>query len=220
MKKEEAESFISKVDFGKMGGLVPAIVQDEASGEVLMQAFMNEEALRLTLTTGKMHFWSRSRGRIWLKGEESGHHSIVQNAVLDCDGDALLFKVHQVGPCCHTGERTCFHNPLLPEEEEKLDGRFLDKIYEVVLDRIENPREGSYVSKLSAKGEDAILQKVGEETFELVLASKKGDEGETVFEASDLMFHLLVLLASKGIPLRKVFEELRRRHAAKTKRTG
>ncbi|MBS7658520.1 MAG: bifunctional phosphoribosyl-AMP cyclohydrolase/phosphoribosyl-ATP diphosphatase HisIE [Candidatus Bathyarchaeia archaeon] len=217
LSEKEIEEFISKVDFKKMNGLVPVVVQDRDNDKVLMQAFMNEEALRLTLKTGRMHYWSRTKRRIWLKGEESGHYSIVENAILDCDNDSILFKVHQIGVCCHTGKESCFHNLLLSlEEKEELDGRFLEKIYEVIIERIENFNENSYVSKLISKGEDAILQKIGEEAFELVLASKKTDEKEVVFEASDLIFHILILLASKGISLKKIFKELEERHKAKT----
>jgi phosphoribosyl-ATP pyrophosphohydrolase/phosphoribosyl-AMP cyclohydrolase len=217
LSEKEINEFISKINFKKMNGLVPVVIQDIDSDKVLMQAFMNEEALRLTLKTGKMHYWSRTKGRIWLKGEESGHYSILENAVLDCDNDAILFKVHQIGVCCHTGKESCFYTSLLPlKSESELDGRFLERIYEVILERIDNPKEKSYVANLCSKGEDAILQKIGEEAFELVLASKKSDEKEIVFEASDLIFHVLVLLANKRIGLKKIFEELERRHKAKT----
>ncbi len=221
LSEKEIEEFISKINFKKMSGLVPVVIQDIDSDKVLMQAFMNEEALKLTLKTGKMHYWSRTKGRIWLKGEESGHYSILEDAILDCDNDAILFKVHQIGVCCHTGEDSCFHNSLRSllqlKMENKLDGRFLEKIYEVILERINNPKEGSYVASLCSKGEDAILQKIGEEAFEVVLASKKDDEKEIIFEASDLIFHVLVLLAYKKIGLKKIFEELEKRHKAKTR---
>jgi len=219
LSEKEIEDFIFKVNFKKMNGLVPVVVQDAATDKVLMQAFMNEEALKLTLKTGKMHYWSRTKKRIWLKGEESGHYSILENVILDCDNDAILFKVHQIGACCHTGEESCFHNSFIALEKEELDGRFLEKIYEVILERIEKPKENSYVASLYAKGEDAILQKLGEEAFELVLASKKNEEKEVVFEASDLIFHILVLLASKKISLKKIFEELKRRHKVKTEKS-
>ncbi|MBS7655100.1 bifunctional phosphoribosyl-AMP cyclohydrolase/phosphoribosyl-ATP diphosphatase HisIE [Candidatus Bathyarchaeota archaeon] len=217
LSEGEIEELVSKVDFKKMNGLVPVVVQDKDSEKVLMQAFMNEEALKLTLKTGKMHYWSRTKRRVWLKGEESGHYSIVENVILDCDNDAILFKVHQIGVCCHTGEESCFHNsPFSLEGKGVVNGRFLEKIYEVIVERIENFNEKSYVSKLSSEGEDAILQKIGEEAFELVLASKKSDEKEVVFEASDLIFHVLILLANKGISLKKIFKELEERHKAKT----
>jgi phosphoribosyl-ATP pyrophosphohydrolase/phosphoribosyl-AMP cyclohydrolase len=212
----EIEEFIKKIDFKKVKGLVPAIVQDASNDKVLMQAYMNEEALRLTLTRGKMHFWSRSRGRIWLKGEESGHHSLVQNAILDCDDDAILFKVQQIGSICHTGEETCFHKPIIAGEERKTDAKIVERIFEVVEERIRTPTEKSYVSRLTAEGEDAVLQKIGEESVELVLAVKEGSAKEITHEAADVLFHILVLFAQKGLKLTSIFEELERRHKRKT----
>ena len=212
----EIEDFVKKVDFKKAEGLVPVIVQDASSDRVLMQAFMNEEALRLTLTSGRMHFWSRSRGRIWLKGEESGHYSLLQNAILDCDSDAILFKVQQIGAVCHTGQETCFHKPIAAEKERVVDAKIIEKIFEVVLDRIKTPTKGSYVSSLTAKGEDAVLRKIGEETVELILATKGNRPEEIVHEATDVLFHILVLLAQRGLKLQEIFEELEHRHQAKT----
>lgn len=220
LSKTETDSFIKKVNFKKAGGLVPAIVQDASNDTVLMQAFMNEEALQLTLTSGKMHFWSRSRGKLWLKGEESGHHSLMQNAFLDCDNDAILFKVQQIGPICHTGQATCFNDPIIKEQESKLDARIFERIFEVILDRIKNPTKESYVSNLTAKGEDAVLQKIGEETFELVLAAKVNRSEEIMHEAADILFHILVLLAQKGFKLQGIFDELARRHQIKIQKNG
>ncbi|MEJ2242806.1 MAG: phosphoribosyl-AMP cyclohydrolase, partial [Candidatus Bathyarchaeota archaeon] len=117
MNKEKIDTFVSKVNFDKGDGLVPVIVQDASNNNVLMQAFMNKEALRLTLSSGRMHFWSRTKGRIWMKGEESNHYSLVQNAFLDCDNDSILFKVQQVGTVCHTGEETCFYKPVKANEK-------------------------------------------------------------------------------------------------------
>jgi phosphoribosyl-ATP pyrophosphohydrolase/phosphoribosyl-AMP cyclohydrolase len=216
LNKTEIEEFIGKVNFDKGRGLVPAIVQDTSNGRVLMQAFMNEEALRLTLASGKMNFWSRSRGRMWLKGEESGHYSLVQNAFLDCDDDAILFKVQQIGPVCHMGEDTCFHKPLVPEEEPGVDAKIVERIFEVVKERIRNPTEKSYVSRLTAEGEDSVLQKIGEESVELVLAVKEGSPKEITHEAADVLFHILVLFAQRGIELNSIFEELECRHKRKT----
>jgi len=172
--------------------------------------------LRLTLASGRIHFWSRSRGRIWLKGEESGHHSLVQNAILDCDNDAILFKVQQIGVVCHTGKETCFHKPIVAEEERVVDAKIVERIFEVVVDRIKNPTEESYVSRLTAKGEDVVLQKIGEETIELVLATKDNSPGEIIHEATDILFHILLLLAQRGFELRGLFEELENRHQLKT----
>ena len=212
----QIEDFIKKVDFEKAKGLVPVVVQDASNDKVLMQAFMNAEALRLTLLSGRMHFWSRSRGRIWLKGEESGHHSLIQNAILDCDNDAILFRVQQIGVICHTGQETCFHKPIVTEKEQAFDAKIVERIFEVVADRIKNLTKDSYVSHLTAKGEDAVLEKIGEETIELILATKDNRPEEIIHEATDVLFHILVLLAQKDLELRGIFEELKQRHQVKT----
>ena len=216
LNKSEIDEFVKQVDFRKANGLVPVVVQDASNDKILMQAFMNEEALRLTLTSGRMHFWSRSRGRIWLKGEESGHHSLLQNAFLDCDNDAILFKVQQIGAVCHTGQETCFNKPIVPEQESVVDAKIVEKIFEVIADRIRNPAKESYVSSLTAKGEDAVLQKIGEEACELVLAAKGNRSEEITHEATDVLFHILVLFAQKGFKLQGIFDELERRHRVKT----
>jgi phosphoribosyl-ATP pyrophosphohydrolase/phosphoribosyl-AMP cyclohydrolase len=216
LNENEIKDFIEKVDFKKGNGLVPAVVQDASNDRVLMQAYMNEEALRLTLASGKTHFWSRTKGRLWLKGEESGHHSLVQNVVLDCDNDAILFKVQQIGPVCHTGEETCFYKPIKPEEAVTVDAKMLERIFEVVKERIRNPTQKSYVSSLTAKGEDAVLQKIGEEAVEIVLAAKEDNAKEVTHEAADVLFHIMVLFAQKGYTLNSIFEELERRHKNKT----
>ncbi|HDQ06429.1 MAG TPA: bifunctional phosphoribosyl-AMP cyclohydrolase/phosphoribosyl-ATP diphosphatase HisIE [Candidatus Bathyarchaeota archaeon] len=207
---------MKKVNFEKEDGLVPVVVQDVSNQRVLMQAYMNEEALRLTLASGKAHFWSRTKGRLWMKGEESGHHSLVQNAVLDCDDDAVLFKVQQIGPVCHTGEESCFYKPIKPEEAVAVDAKLLERIFEVIKERIRNPSEKSYVSRLTAEGEDAVLQKIGEEAVEVVLAAKEGNAKEITHEAADVLFHIMVLFAQKGYSLSSIFEELERRHKTKT----
>jgi phosphoribosyl-ATP pyrophosphohydrolase/phosphoribosyl-AMP cyclohydrolase len=216
LNENEIKDFIEKVDFKKGNGLVPAVVQDASNDRVLMQAYMNEEALRLTLASGKTHFWSRTKGRLWLKGEESGHHSLVQNVVLDCDNDAILFKVQQIGPVCHTGEETCFYKPIKPEEVLAVDAKIVERIFEVVKERIRNPTQKSYVSSLTAKGEDAVLQKIGEEAVEIVLAAKEDNAKEVTHEAADLLFHIMVLFAKKGYTLNSIFKELERRHKNKT----
>ncbi len=217
LNEAEAEKFIEKVNFEKMNGLVPVVVQDSSNDKVLTQAFMNKEALQLTLTKGKMHYWSRTKKRIWLKGEESGHHSLLQNAILDCDNDAILFKVQQIGAVCHTGQETCFHNPIIAEKERAVDARIIERIFEVIVDRIKNPTEKSYVSKLNRKGEDAVLQKIGEETTELVLAVKANQPEEIVHEATDILFFILVLFAQKNLKLQEIFKQLEHRHQEKTR---
>jgi len=216
LDENDIKAFIEKVNFEKGKGLVPAIVQDASNNNVLMQAYMNKEALRLTLASGKMHFWSRTKGRIWMKGEESKHYSLVQNAVLDCDNDAILFKVQQVGVVCHTGEETCFYKPLKPEEAVSVDARMLERLFEVIKDRIRNPSEKSYVSRLTSKGEDAVLQKVGEEAVEFIIAVKSDNPKEATLEAADVIFHMLVSFAQKGYNLNSIFEELDQRHKKKT----
>ncbi len=216
LSKPEIDEFVKQVDFRKANALVPVVVQDDSTDKVLMQAFMNEEALRLTLSSGKMHFWSRSRKRLWLKGEESGHFSLVQNVLIDCDSDSVLFKVQQVGPVCHTGSETCFDKPIVPEKEHPVDARILERIFEVISDRIKNPTKASYVSSLTAKGEDAVLQKIGEEACELVLAAKGNRPKEITHEATDEIFHILVLLAQKGLKVQDIFKELECRHKVRT----
>ena len=216
LTETQIEDFIKKVNFEKAQGLVPVVVQDASNEKVLMQAFMNAEALRLTLASGRIHFWSRGHGRIWLKGEESGHYSLLQNAILDCDDDAILLKVQQIGAICHTGQETCFHKPIVREEKRKVDARIVERIFEVILDRTRNHIEKSYVFRLKCRGENAVLQKIGEETVELILATKDKRSEEIVHEASDVLFHILVLFAQKGLKLTEIFEELERRHRAKT----
>jgi phosphoribosyl-ATP pyrophosphohydrolase/phosphoribosyl-AMP cyclohydrolase len=217
LSKKEINDFISKVNFGKGNGLVPVIVQDASNSNVLMQAYMNEKALRLTLSSARMHFWSRTKERIWMKGEESKHYTLVQNAILDCDDDAILFKVQQVGAICHTGEETCFYKPLKTENKQQVDAKMLERLFEIIKERIRNPSEKSYVSHLTTKGIDAVLQKIGEEAVEFILAVKSDDRKEVTLEAADLIFHILVSFALEGYSLNDIFEELDRRHKNKTK---
>jgi len=219
---EEASRLADRVDFSKLNGLAPVVVQDAHTGEVLMQAFMDREALVKTLTTGHMHYWSRSRRRLWMKGETSGHVQVVEEAWLDCDGDALLFKVAQRGVCCHEGFYTCFHYPLAsPSRAEPARGvAVLSEVFNVVKERVESPRPGSYVSLLAAGGVDAAAKKLGEECVELLLAAKDGRREEVVKEAADLLFHCLVLLGVVGVELDEVLDELRARRAARMAEGG
>jgi len=216
LNTKEIENFVEKVNFAKGDGVVPVIVQDSSNNRILMQAYMNQEALRLTLSSGKMHFWSRTKSRIWMKGEESKNYSLVQNAILDCDNDAILFKVHQVGVVCHTGEETCFYRSLKANDEKVVDARMLERLFEIIRERIRNPSEASYVSRLTSKGEDAVLQKIGEEATELILAIKSDNSREATLEAADLVFHILVSFAQKDYKLNNIFEELDKRHKKKT----
>ena len=190
-------------------GLICAIAQDYESGEVLMQAYMNEEAYKKTLETGYAHYWSRSRQKLWKKGEESGHLQKVRGIYLDCDGDCLLLKVEQTVAACHTGNYSCFYTPIV---ECGVGAEMLGKLQRIVLDRKENPEEGSYTSYLFEKGVDKIAKKTGEEAVELVIAAKSADKKEIVGECADLFYHTLVLLANAGVTLSDVCTELKDRH--------
>ena len=190
-------------------GLVCAIAQDYESGEVLMQAYMNEEAYQKTLETGYTHYWSRSRQKLWKKGEESGHLQKVRGIYLDCDKDCVLLKVEQTEAACHTGNYTCFFTPV---QECGVGAEMLGMLQRIVEDRKENPEEGSYTSYLFAKGVDKIAKKTGEEAVELVIAAKNEDREEMVGECADLFYHTLVLLANAGVKLSDVCTELKKRH--------
>lgn len=200
-------------------GLVPAVIQEEATGQVLMLAYMDREALARTLARGETWFWSRSRQAYWHKGETSGHVQRVRSVWADCDGDAILIKVKQVGPACHTGEHSCFHNPMAADAPAEVgppaDGAamaaLLDELEAVIEDRRQRPSEASYVSRLLQKAPDAVCKKVGEEATEVVLASKNADLSNLVWEVADLWFHTLVLLHHHGLGGADVAAELRRR---------
>jgi phosphoribosyl-AMP cyclohydrolase / phosphoribosyl-ATP pyrophosphohydrolase len=199
-------------------GLIPAVVQEADTGEVLMVAWMDREALSATLATGFSHFWSRSRKALWRKGETSGHTQHVRGVYADCDGDVLLLQVHQEGPACHTGHRTCFFTTLHGGDTASAmpAANMLDRLQRVVAERKALAPAGSYVAGLLAKGEAAVCRKVGEEAIE-VIAAALGGEGDrrVVEEVADLWFHTVVLLGERGIPLGDVLKELARRHAAR-----
>ena len=200
-------------------GLIPAVAQDRANGQVLMLAYMSREALDRTRATGFAHYYSRSRGRLWKKGEESGHVQRVHEILYDCDADALVLKVGQEVVACHTGNRSCFYRSLDGEAAagavapdpawagEDAVG-VLGQIFQTIRERKVNPPEGSYVASLFAKGPNTILKKVGEEAAEVVLAGKEGDRRAIVFEVADLWFHTLVLLGLHDIDPREVAREL------------
>lgn len=206
-------------------GLVPAVVQDSETKEVLMLAYMNEEALNLSMQTGKAHYYSRSRGRIWMKGESSGNVQLVRDIKVDCDGDTLLLLVEQQGPACHTGNKSCFFTAVSEQGEnrnpdnEKANadiyrqqiGPMLEEVYAVIADRKAHPQEGSYTNYLLEKGLDKILKKVGEETAEVIIAAKNPGEKELIYETADLLYHLMVLLFERGVTLPKVSMELANR---------
>ncbi|MFV9568255.1 bifunctional phosphoribosyl-AMP cyclohydrolase/phosphoribosyl-ATP diphosphatase HisIE [Thermoanaerobacter mathranii] len=201
---------IEKLKFDEKG-LIPTIVQDYNTKQVLMLAYMNEESLKLSLEKGETYFFSRSRKKIWHKGETSGNTQKIKNIFYDCDGDALLIEVEPKGPACHTGNVSCFYRSFLGEVKN-YDMEILKKLYERVKDRKTNPVEGSYTNYLFEKGIDKILKKIGEETTEVVIASKNDSREEIVYEVSDLLYHLIVLLVDKGIKLEDVYSELGRRY--------
>ncbi len=207
------ESPVAFADMKKLdNGLVPVIVQDYKTNEVLMMAYMNEEAYNCTVSTGKMTYYSRSRQELWIKGETSGHYQYVKSLSIDCDDDTLLAKVKQIGAACHTGNRSCFYRDLVKTEWEVEDNtNILEKIYATVIDRKLNPKEGSYTNYLFNKGMDKILKKCGEEATEIVIAAKNPDKTEIKYEIADFLYHVTVLMAECGIDWRDVFEELANR---------
>jgi phosphoribosyl-ATP pyrophosphohydrolase/phosphoribosyl-AMP cyclohydrolase len=186
-------------------GLVPVVAQDRASGDVLMVAWADAEALARTAETGLAHFWSRSRQALWRKGETSGNELRVVEARADCDGDTLLLVVEPVGPACHTGERTCFG------ERSPTAAGMLDELRRVVAARATAPPEESYTARLLAKGPDQVLKKIGEEATEVVLAGRAQSEERLVEESADLLYHLLLALHMREVPLTRVMDELRKR---------
>ncbi|MCR5791205.1 MAG: bifunctional phosphoribosyl-AMP cyclohydrolase/phosphoribosyl-ATP diphosphatase HisIE [Lachnospiraceae bacterium] len=193
-------------------GLIPVVTQDYRTGQVLMVAYMNREAYDKTVETGIMTYFSRSRQSLWIKGETSGHFQYVRELSTDCDRDTILAKVKQIGAACHTGSYSCFFNEILKKEEpEKNPARILEDVYEVILDRKENPREGSYTNYLFEKGIDKILKKVGEEATEIVIAAKNPDKEEVRYEMADFLYHMMVLMAECGLSWEDITEELANR---------
>lgn len=219
------EAFLKEVKYNE-AGLVPVIAQDLHSKKVRMLAYMNEEALKKTLETGKVHYYSRSRQELWLKGETSSHYQYLKSISIDCDGDTLLLQIEQAGGIsCHTGHSSCFYRELKEEmiqaesiqaQKEKpsvkQNENMLTALYDVIMDRKENPQEGSYTNYLFDKGLNKMLKKVGEECTEVIIAAKEEDQAEIAFEISDLMYHLTVMMAEKGITWQEVEEELNKRH--------
>ncbi len=203
-------------------GLILAVVQDWRDGTVLMVAFMNKEALHKTVTTNFVHFWSRSRERLWEKGETSGHKLVVKDVFVDCDGDALLVKAEPIGPTCHTGEKACFFSRIDQPRTRTSEawGGILERLYQVIRDRKRQPSSDSYTSKLLDGGLDQVLKKVVEEAGEVVLAGKGGKKAEIVYETADLFFHTLVALGYHDVPLQEVYEELATRFGKSGLRKG
>jgi phosphoribosyl-ATP pyrophosphohydrolase/phosphoribosyl-AMP cyclohydrolase len=199
---------LSEINF-REDGLIPAIAQDFVSGEVLMMAWVNQEAIKETLERNRAVFWSRSRQRLWEKGETSGHTLTVLSLHLDCDRDTLLMIVHPNGPACHTGTATCFADTPLTKSN---DFAFLTNLEDVIEQRIASSDARSYTNRLVAEGPKRLAQKVGEEGLETALALTAGDDDEARNEAADLLFHLAVALKARGLSLKEVVDELRRRH--------
>jgi phosphoribosyl-ATP pyrophosphohydrolase/phosphoribosyl-AMP cyclohydrolase len=200
------EKKIMKLDFEKLNGLIPAVVQDYQTLKVLMVGFMNEEALKITKKTGNVTFYSRSRQKLWTKGEESGNFLYVEKIIPDCDNDTLLIKARPAGPVCHTGSDTCF------DEKNKPGISFLEKLEKVIQKRKREMPEGSYTSKLFSKGVNKIAKKLGEEAVELVIEAKDSNDELFLNEAADLLYHLQVLLVSRDKKLSDVVKVLADRH--------
>jgi phosphoribosyl-ATP pyrophosphohydrolase/phosphoribosyl-AMP cyclohydrolase len=195
------------IDFNKSGGLVPVVIQDEKTLEVLMLGYMNEEAYQKTATEGKVTFFSRSKNRLWTKGEESGNFLHVVEIKEDCDQDSLLIRVNPEGPTCHNGTRSCF--------DTHYNQNFIFELEKIIDQRYNHPLEGSYVNKLRAKGINKIAQKVGEEGVETVIAALNETEHDFINETSDLIFHLLVLMREKNVSLSSIAKNLEERNSGK-----
>ena len=203
-----------EIDFNKMDGLVPAIIQDAQTDKVLMLGFMNEEAYKKTVETGKVTFWSRTRNTLWTKGEASGNFLNVVEILNDCDQDTLLIKANPVGPVCHTGADTCWNekNPHKPANSKDNALLFLSELQDFIEKRHEEMPEGSYTTSLFKDGLNRMAQKVGEEALELVIEACNGTNERMIYEGSDMLYHLIVLLTSKGLRIEDMAAELRERH--------
>lgn len=206
-------SFESILDFNEFklnsDGLIPVIVQDYKTNEVLMMAYMNEEAFDNTVKTGRMTYYSRSRQCQWVKGETSGHFQYVKSLAVDCDKDTLLAKVEQIGAACHTGNRSCFYTTIVGADyDAKNPLQVFESVYNTILDRRENPKEGSYTNYLFEKGIDKILKKVGEEATEIVIAAKNPNPEEIKYEISDFLYHAMVLMVERGVTWEDITNEL------------
>ena len=191
-------------------GLIPAVVQDYFSKQVLTVAYMNRESLEISMQEGRTCFFSRSRQQLWRKGETSGNTQEIVTIKADCDLDALVVEVIKKGPACHTGSESCFFNPVYQSESQQ--DFSMDALYELLKGRKTNPKEGSYTTYLYQKGIDKILKKVGEECTEVIVAGKGGDKAETIFEIADLAYHVMVLMVEMGIEPKDIFAQLESRH--------
>lgn len=210
---ETYESMLSFSDFKlNSDGMIPVIAQDYRTGEVLMMAYMNEEAFDKTIKTGRMTYWSRSREELWCKGDTSGHYQFVKSLTIDCDNDTLLARVHQVGAACHTGNRSCFFTTIMKKEiNDRNPFNVFEEVYNIIKSRKERPKEGSYTNYLFDKGLDKILKKCGEEATEMVIAAKNPDAEELKYEISDFLYHMMVLMVECGLDWDDVVKELSNR---------
>ncbi len=199
---------IEKLKFDEKG-LIPAIIKDANNGKVLTLAYMNKESLAISLEKKLTCFFSRSRNKLWLKGEQSGNFQHIVSITADCDFDALVIEVEKEGPACHTGEESCFFNEIIKSEKEEFS---LDGLYNLLLDRKKTLPEGSYTTYLFQKGLDKILKKVGEESTEVIIGGKAEDKGETIYEIADLAYHVMVLMVEMGITVEDIKKELASRH--------
>ena len=209
-------SFESMMEFSQFKtndqGLIPVIVQHYKTQEILMLAYMNEESFYETIKTGKMTYFSRSRQKLWVKGETSGHFQYVKSLTIDCDLDTLLAKVDQIGAACHTGNPTCFFQPLVGIDYDETNPlRIFESVYDTIADRKENPKEGSYTNYLFDKGIDKILKKCGEEATEIIIAAKNPDPEEIKYEISDFLYHVMVLMVLRGVTWEDIVKELANR---------
>ena len=205
----EYNDLIKNIKFDEKG-LVPAVAQDVNTKKVLMLAYMNKESIKKTLDEKKVCYFSRSRKKLWVKGETSGNFQILKSFSYDCDGDTILLEVEQQGPACHTGKYSCFHNNVLKNNDDK--EKILESIYETVIDRKINPKEKSYTNYLLKEGLDKILKKIAEESGEVIIASKNKDKNELIYEISDLVYHTLVLMVEKNVNIGEIKKELIKRH--------
>ncbi len=206
---DHVDELIRRLKFDE-NGLIPAVVQDYVTHEVLTLAYMNEESLRVTLAEKRTCFYSRSRKCLWRKGETSGNTQRVVSVMADCDGDALVVQVKKAGPACHTGAESCFFDELF--EDDDIRPFSLSGLMELIAGRKIHPQEGSYTTYLFEKGRDKILKKIGEECTEVLIAGAKNDKEETVYELGDLMYHSMVLMVDMGVSLEDVTRELAKRH--------
>lgn len=203
------ENILNEVKFDDKG-IVVAVAQDYITNEVLMVAYMNKESLEITLNEKRACYYSRSRQSLWRKGETSGHWQNLKGLYYDCDADAILMKVEQIGNACHTGAYSCFFNKVF--EDNVTDQAILNRLYNQIIDRRDNPKEGSYTNYLFDKGLDKILKKVGEETSEVIIGAKNKNKDELVYEMCDLIYHSMVLMVSEGVTMDDLKAELTKRH--------